>query len=151
MDDDPLEMLREMLLRINRPRMHTLIMKQAGVTLERALFPLVMRLARKGASGVADLADAFGLDQSTVSRQLTQLESLGLIDRRPSASDQRIRQAVLTAAGRRVYEQLETARVRLKDEVLANWSDADKRRLTRMLRKLSIALDGFMAKYGGVD
>jgi DNA-binding MarR family transcriptional regulator len=147
MDDDPLDILRDMLLRINRPRMHLLVMKHADVRLDRALFPLTMRLGREGAKSVAELADAFGLDQSTVSRQLAQLESLKLVERRPRASDRRVREAELTARGQHVYERLEAARLRLKDEVLANWPDADKKRLARMLRKLSQAVDSFDAKY----
>jgi len=147
MDDDPLDILRDMLLRISRPRMHLLVMKHADVRLDRALFPLTMRLGREGAKSVAELADAFGLDQSTVSRQLTQLESLKLVVRRARDSDRRVREAKLTARGQHVYQQLEAARLRLKDEVLANWSDADKKRLARMLRKLSQAVDTFHAKY----
>jgi DNA-binding MarR family transcriptional regulator len=58
---------------------------------------------------------------------------------------------MLTAGGRKVYEQLETARLRLKDEVLANWSEADKKRAARMLRKLSIAVDSFNARHADSD
>src|SRR5262249_30729842 len=106
MDDDPLDILRAMLLRINRPRMHLLVMKHADVALDRALFPLTMRLGREGPKSVAELADTFGLDQSTVSRQLAQLESLKLVKRRSRDSDRRVREAELSARGEHVYEQL---------------------------------------------
>ena len=121
--------------------MHALIMKRAGVSLDRALLPLLVRISKAGPIGVAELADSFDLDQSTVSRQLAKLESLGLVERFANPSDQRVRQAMLTDSGRRTASRLHKALARLKDQVLADWSDAERTQLARLLRRLSDSLE----------
>jgi DNA-binding MarR family transcriptional regulator len=87
------------------------------------------------------MADAFDLDQSTVSRQLAKLESLGLVERSTNPSDQRVRQAVLTDAGRQTASRLQKALARLKEQVLADWSDAERTQLATLLRRLSDSLE----------
>jgi DNA-binding IclR family transcriptional regulator len=61
-------------------------LREAGVSLDRALFPLLVRLSAASAMRVAKLAEQVGRDPSTVSRQLVKLEQLGLV-RRPAACD----------------------------------------------------------------
>jgi DNA-binding MarR family transcriptional regulator len=141
MKDEPLQILRDLITRINRPRMHAFIMKRAGVSLDRALFPLLGHISKAGPIGVAELADAVNLDQSTVSRQLAKLESLGLVERSTNPSDQRVRQAVLTDAGRQIAARVQKVFAWLKEQVLADWSDAEKTQLAKLLRKLSDSLE----------
>jgi DNA-binding MarR family transcriptional regulator len=121
--------------------MHAFIMKRAGVSLDRALFPLLGHISRAGPIGVAELADAFDLDQSTVSRQLAKLESLGLVERSTNPSDQRVRQAVLTDAGRQMASRVQKTLAWLKEQVLADWSDAERTQLATLLRRLSDSLE----------
>jgi DNA-binding MarR family transcriptional regulator len=121
--------------------MHAFIMKRAGVSLDRALFPLLGHISRAGPIGVAELADAVDLDQSTVSRQLAKLESLGLVERSTNPSDQRVRQAVLTDAGRQMASRVQKTLAWLKEQVLADWSDAERTQLATLLRRLSDSLE----------
>ena len=71
----------------------------------------------------AELAGFFGLEKSTLSRQLTVLEREGLIERVPAGADRRVRGLQLTAEGER---KLHSADSRLKltlGSQLAQWPD----------------------------
>ena len=70
---------------MNEPQRDDTLLKEAGVSLDRALFPLLVGIERYGPIGVVDLADKAGRDHTTISRQVTKLESLGLIERQPGA------------------------------------------------------------------
>jgi DNA-binding MarR family transcriptional regulator len=76
-------------------------------------------------SRACDLADLFGLDKSTVSRQLNELQATGLIGREGERPGRRGYTLVLTAKGQRKLEQeAERARQRLA-EGLASWKEQD--------------------------
>ncbi|MET3666707.1 MarR family transcriptional regulator [Caulobacter sp. 1776] len=119
---------------LNRPQADDMLIREAGVALDRALFPLLVRIERKGPIGVVDLADAAGRDHSVVSRQVAKLESLGLVERRPGA-DKRVREAVVTDKGRELTDALDAARQRLVGPMLDKWSTWDRQELARLLRK----------------
>jgi DNA-binding MarR family transcriptional regulator len=125
---------------LNSPRRDDVLLNEAGVVLDRALFPLLVRIGAADALNVGDLAEQVGRDQSTVSRQTAKLESIGLIRRRAGKADQRAREAVITAEGRRLVQAITKARKRLLDRLLADWSAADVQTLARLNRKLADAM-----------
>ena len=84
---------------MNRPQPDNRVLKEAGVSLDRALFPLLSGIERFGPVGVVDLADRAGRDHTTVSRQVAKLVELGLVERQPSAADARVHEASLTKKG----------------------------------------------------
>jgi len=53
---------------INRPQRDEVLIKEAGIPLDRALFPLLVGVGRFGPIGVVELADRVGRDYTTVSR-----------------------------------------------------------------------------------
>ena len=122
---------------MNRPQRDTALIQEAGISLDRALFPLLMGIQRHGPIGVVELADLAGRDYTTVSRQVTKLESLGLVARQASKADKRVRAAVITAKGRTMAAALDEARGRLAAEVLANWSKKDLQELVRLMRRFA--------------
>ncbi|XXT25545.1 MarR family transcriptional regulator [Sorangium sp. So ce429] len=81
-------------------------------------------------------------DHTTVSRQVAELESLGLIERRPGPADRRIHEAVITDKGRQMTDALDAARQRLAAPVLARWSEEDFSDLVRLMRRF---VDDLMA------
>src|SRR5271154_5833353 len=87
---------------MNKPRHDLALIQEAGVSLDRALFPLLMGIRRHGPIGVVELSELAGRDYTTVSRQVAKLQSLGLVARHASKTDKRIRAAVITAKGRSV-------------------------------------------------
>jgi DNA-binding MarR family transcriptional regulator len=125
---------------LNSPRQDDILLKEAGVLLDRALFPLLIRIGASNSLNVAALAAQVGRDQSTVSRQTAKLERLGLIKRRAGKADQRAREAVITLEGRRLVQAITKARRRLLDKLLAEWSVADVQALGRLNRRLAEAM-----------
>lgn len=120
---------------LNSPRRDDALLREAGVSLDRALFPLLVILGARGALGVAELADQVGRDHTTVSRQLAKLESLDLIERCESHADRRRKAARLTSGGKRVVQAITLARRRLLSKALANWSEADRAVLANLSRR----------------
>src|ERR1700749_4941128 len=110
---------------MNEPQRDDTLLREAGVSLDRALFPLLVGIERYGPIGVVDLANKAGRDYTTVSRQVTKLESLGLIERQPSESDRRINEAVITAKGQTLTDALDAARLRLAAPLLAQGNEED--------------------------
>lgn len=132
---------------VNRPDRDDLLLAEAGVSLDRALFPHLVRLSVRGPMAVAELAAEAGRDHTTVSRQLTKLESLGLIWRPQSQGDARTRPAALTPEGEAIAEAIGAARRRLLSKALASWSAADRQALVRLNRRFVDSLmAGFQAK-----
>lgn len=122
---------------INRPQNDAILLRDAGVSLDRALFPLLVRITRRGPLGVGELADLVGRDYTTVSRQVAKLENLGLITRQSGKTDRRVTEAVVTENGQAVSELFDAARERLAQRALADWSEQDLKDLTRLLRRFT--------------
>jgi DNA-binding MarR family transcriptional regulator len=125
---------------LNSPRQDDVLLNEAGVVLDRALFPLLVRIGMAESLNVGDLAEQVGRDQSTVSRQVAKLESLGLIKRRAGRHDQRAREAVITAKGEKLVEAITKARRRLLNQLLAGWSADDIQTLARLSRRFAGAM-----------
>ena len=143
--------LREALLDINgilnRPQPDAALIALAGVDLDRALFPLLVRIDRRGPLGIVELAELCGRDYTTVSRQVSKLEALGLVGRQANAQDARIKEAVITEQGRTMTRALDGAREKLFKAVLADWDSQDVTELARLMRKLADSgLDYFKAE-----
>jgi DNA-binding MarR family transcriptional regulator len=119
----------------NLPQRDAALIAEAGVALDRALFPLLVGIQRFGPIGVVELAERAGRDYTTISRQVAKLAELGLIERRPSRADARVKEALITDAGRRVTDAFDAARQRLLGPVFAQWSDRDLLELERLTRR----------------
>src|ERR1700683_5052732 len=98
---------------MNRPQRDEALIREAGIPLDRALFPLLVSIERFGPIGVVELADRVGRDYTTVSRQVAKLESLSLVKRQASAADRRVREAVVSAKGKAMTGRLDAARDRI--------------------------------------
>jgi DNA-binding MarR family transcriptional regulator len=125
---------------LNSPQRDDVLLQEAGVDLDRALFPLLVRLGFSGPLSVAALADQAGRDHTTISRQLSRLESLDLIARLDGAADRRVRKARLTEAGEAVVQAITGARRRLLSRALAGWSKTDREQLALLNRRFVSAL-----------
>ena len=121
----------------NRPQNDVILLREAGVSLDRALFPLLVLIQRRGPIAVGELADRVGRDYTTVSRQVAKLESLGLIVRREGKSDRRVTEAAITDGGQAMSDALDAARERLARLALAGWSEHDLENFARLLRRFA--------------
>lgn len=127
---------------INRPQQDEVMVQKAGISLDRALFPLLMGIERVGPIGVVELADRVGRDHSTVSRQVAKLETLGLIERCANTRDRRVREAVVSPKGKIMTDQVDAARIRMGREVLKAWDKEEISELVRLTRKFADAVTG---------
>ncbi|MBB3609304.1 DNA-binding MarR family transcriptional regulator [Rhizobium sp. BK602] len=127
---------------MNRPQRDEAMVREAGISLDRALFPLLVLVERLGPIGVVELADRVGRDYTTVSRQVSKLESLGLVDRQESAVDRRIREAVITEKGKAMTDRVDEARERIALSIFATWDERDVEDLVRLMRRFADDIKG---------
>lgn len=125
---------------MNRPQRDEALIKEAGIPLDRALFPLLVSVERFGPIGVVELADRVGRDYTTVSRQVAKLESLGLVARHGSAADRRVREAVVSPKGRAMTERVDAARDRIGRAIFKTWDARDIDELARLMREFADAM-----------
>jgi DNA-binding MarR family transcriptional regulator len=125
---------------MNRPQRDEALIKEARIPLDRALFPLLVGVARFGPIGVVDLADRVGRDYTTVSRQIAKLESLDLVARQASAADRRVRQAIVTSKGKAMTDLVDAARERIGRRVFQTWDRREIDELVRLMRKFAEAV-----------
>jgi DNA-binding MarR family transcriptional regulator len=125
---------------MNRPQRDEMLIKEAGIPLDRALFPLLVGIERFGPIGVVEAADRCGRDYTTVSRQIAKLESLGLVERQGSAADRRVREAVITPKGKAMTDLVDAARDRIGRAIFATWETQDIDQLVRLMRKFADAV-----------
>jgi DNA-binding MarR family transcriptional regulator len=139
--------LVELISFLNSPQRDEALLREAGVNLDRALFPLLVRLGMHGPLSVAELADQVGRDHTTISRQLAKLETLGLIKRREGDSDRRRSTATPTGSGKKIVHAITLARRRLLTQALAEWNESDRSALAGLLRRFADTLDDFARRY----
>jgi len=88
-------------------------------------------------TGAADVGSALGLHKSTTSRNIGELERLGLIERVPDLSDARARLLRLTPSGHESVTRSRAGRRGRVAEKLSRWPQQDVRELARLLGRLN--------------
>jgi len=127
---------------MNRPERDEQILAAANLSLERALFPLLVLVERLGPIGVVELAARVGRDYTTVSRQVARLEELGLVSRQPGATDRRVREASITPRGKAATDAVDVAREQMAISLFGEWERRDIDELARLLRRLADGMQG---------
>lgn len=122
---------------MNRPELDLAFLALAEVKLDRALYPLLVRIGYAEPISVVDLAGLVGRNHSTVSRQVAKLESLGLVERDVVADDQRIRLLKPSAAGRDMLAKFSNVRRRILDKRLRDWTPEERNLLLHLLQRLA--------------
>lgn len=105
--------------------------------IDRSATVLLARLEASGPMTVGELSEAFGLDVSTVHRQVAAAMKAGLIERITDPDGGAARKHRPTADGfRRLHEELD-GRAGAVRRVTASWSDEDLTALTTLLRRFN--------------
>ena len=107
-------------------------------------FPTLMLLktvAHLGPLRVSAIAAELDLDASTVSRHVKALEDRDLLERGTDPDDGRASRVAVSAHGAASIEASATRRRELIGSLLADWSDADRESLRRLLHQLSLSLE----------
>jgi MarR family transcriptional regulator, transcriptional regulator for hemolysin len=106
-----------------------------SVGLTPALFALLNVTAAREGAIQQELGSALGIDRSTMVSLIDQLESAGLAERRPSATDRRAREIAITPKGRRLLQRSRRMISETEDEVLTGLTAAERSELVRLLRR----------------
>ncbi|RIJ78816.1 MarR family transcriptional regulator [Nakamurella silvestris] len=102
--------------------------------------PLLHRLAKGDSPRASDLADGFGSDPSTISRQVAALVKSGMVERQADPDDGRASILVITQAGRDRLAEHSLIRGRLMAPLVADWSDEDREAYLRLTQRFNEAL-----------
>jgi DNA-binding MarR family transcriptional regulator len=104
---------------------------------DRAGYLAMRTLEDLGPVSTNALARALHLDASTVTRQITALESQGFVQRRANPADGRSSTIALTPDGRRSMRAVERERRRHIEALVSNWDDAQQADLGLALARLN--------------
>jgi DNA-binding MarR family transcriptional regulator len=107
---------------------------------DRAGYLALRTLECLGPSCINALAQELHLDASTVTRQVSVLESSGFVTRRVDPDDGRSWLIELTPQGRKAMRTVERGRREAIDTMLARWTSGEVHDLARMIAKLNLAL-----------
>jgi DNA-binding MarR family transcriptional regulator len=94
---------------------------------------MVMRLLDEPKT-MSELAGQLACDNSNITGLVDRLEERNLVERRPAPGDRRVKLIVPTAEGGRVREEIER-RLRTPPPEIRNLSEAEQRRLARLLQR----------------
>jgi DNA-binding MarR family transcriptional regulator len=129
--------LSHLLRGVVNSKLHERIAAETGIALDRAAYWVLGRIADRAPLRLSELAQTMGLDPSTISRHVRQLEAQGFTERTADPSDARAVMLAPTARGREILERARVARRLRLQQVLAHWPDEDRTALARLLQRLA--------------
>jgi DNA-binding MarR family transcriptional regulator len=106
---------------------------------------LLLELARAGPRTQAQLADASGYEAPTITLSVGQLETAGLVTRRPSPTDRRATIVELSDEGRALLPRLRSAWRQVAEQSVAGLSSTSVDQLTDVLADLAAGLSATVA------
>ncbi|MFE8596298.1 MarR family winged helix-turn-helix transcriptional regulator [Archangium violaceum] len=95
-------------------------------------YSMLAFISRSSEPTASELAERFGLEKSTVSRQLSELEEAGLLQRAPSSTP-RMKALSLTALGHRRMTEIHAHQRSLLEERFRRWPKKDVEQFSRLL------------------
>ncbi len=113
----------------------------AEVELDRSAYAILCRLDDEGAQRLGALATAFGLDPSTITRQVQSLERAGLAERTTDTRDRRVSLLSLTDSGLHAVQTTRQHRRNQLNEILADWPQEDVEKFASLLEQFNASLD----------
>ena len=112
------------------------LLAASDVKLDRALFPLLSRLALHEPITTVELANLVGRDHSTVSRQIAKLDELGLALRVPCPEDGRARMLRPSKQGRELLDRIAVVRRKWIEDHFKDWSQSDRDKLIELTMRV---------------
>ena len=127
-----------LLRRVQRIHLST---SAGDMALERSAYGIMCKLADDGPQRLGALATAFGLDPSTITRQVQALEDAGLASRQTDPTDRRASLLDLSDTGRDVLDRTRTVRRSRFFQAMEDWPDTDREEFGRLLERFNVDLD----------
>lgn len=146
MDSVTEQIEQQMTILLRRVQSIHITTSSGEMDLDRSAYGILCRLADEGPQRLGALATAFGLDPSTITRQVQSLERAGLVARRADDGDRRASILDLTEEGRVVLEHTRAYRRERLEEILDEWSDADLREFARLLTKANDSVSSMVER-----
>lgn len=129
---------REIGLLLRRARaISTRLAAELHPDLDGAAYGLLALLEDAGPLRASDVVGRLGLDKSTVSRQVSQLADLGLVDRAADPVDGRAQVLTPSAEGSARLARIRAARRARWESDLGDWPAADVATLGELLARLN--------------
>ena len=132
-----------LLRRVQRIHLST---SSGDVLLERSAYGIMCKLADEGPQRLGALAAAFGLDPSTITRQVQALEEIGLAARTTDTTDRRASILDLTPNGRGVLDETRAHRRARLQKALHDWPESDLVDFGRLLKEFNASVDNLVAE-----
>lgn len=110
-------------------------------SLDRSAYLILKFLLTEHSASVNEIADHLRLDASTVTRQVIALETAGHVTRRRATDDGRSTIVEPTPAGLAALAAARAARSAVYEDVLADWTAAERQALAALLARLNVSLD----------
>jgi DNA-binding MarR family transcriptional regulator len=111
--------------------------ERSGVSLHRSALVTLWRLVNDGPQRISDLAEAVGVDVSTMSRLVRQLERDRLVERVRAEDDLRSVEIRPAAAGLEAHARVAEARTAILAEVMEHWSEPDRAAFVRSMTRFA--------------
>ncbi len=141
MDGATTQIEQQLTLLLRRLQRIPVATASGDVRLERSAYGILCQLADDGPRRLGELAAAFGLDPSTITRQVRSLEKVGLADRSPDPYDGRASILDLTPHGREALETTRNFRRGRLAAVMAPWSEEDRTSFGRLLELFNTSVE----------
>lgn len=108
----------------------------------RSLWMVLLHVSKQEAINQCELADRLGIEAPTLVRLLDRMESEGLLSRRPSETDRRMKHLHLSPAGRKEVERIRAVAIEIRREALAGLDQAEVTIALDILKKIRGKLEG---------
>ncbi|MCW2540261.1 MAG: hypothetical protein JWN95_1986 [Frankiales bacterium] len=115
-----------------------------GNRIDRMALVVLGTLSFCGPSRLTTVAERTGLDPSTVSRQVADLEKAGLLSRASDPEDRRAALLEATVEGRALMQRLSSGRRKRLERLLEDWTPAEVEIFGDLMGRLNVATE----KYG---
>lgn len=142
------QQLTVLLRRVQRIHLST---SDGDVNLERSAYGIMCKLADEGPQRLGALASTFGLDPSTITRQVQALEEIGLASRTSDPRDRRASILDLTSAGHDVLDRTRSHRRARLRHALSDWAEQDLDDVARLLQEFNLSLDRLLEQGATAD
>jgi DNA-binding MarR family transcriptional regulator len=121
-------------------RLHDLVSNRGRLSLERSAYPLLNQILALQGGRLSDIAVGLKVAVPTVSRQVRQLEELGLVVRTPDPIDARAILLEVTPAGLDALQRMREEWRKTVAGILESWPGKDREILGELLERFVVEL-----------
>jgi len=132
---------QQMTMLFRRAQRVHILGSHAEIDLDRSAYAILCRLDDEGPQRLGALANTFGLDPSTITRQVQSLERAGLAERRTDARDRRVALLSLTETGLHAVQTTRQHRRNQLNMILADWAPEEIEKFAQILERFNESLD----------